>query len=163
MKLYIIIGMFLVASMISGGVYYYYTTTQATIQRLIQNNVQLEENLRTAQRANEENVETIRQLQESYQQVQENFTKLNNDFQTVRNNNNLLRDRLGKYDLGALAYEKPLSIERAVNNGTINVMRCFEVLSGSQPNQVELNADSPKSANKECPWIFEKMFETNAQ
>lgn len=151
------------ASMISGGVYYYYTTTQATIQRLIQNNVQLEESLRTVQRANEENILTIQLLQESYQQVQEDYKKLSNEFQVIRDNNRQLRNRLEKHDLSVLAYSKPQLVERTINSAVVNVMRCFEVLSGSQPNQLELNADTPRTANRECPWVFEKMFEVNSQ
>jgi hypothetical protein len=58
-------------------------------------------------------------------------------------------------DLGLLAAEKPDSIERAVNRGTVNAGRCFELLSGAELSEEEKNAKDGIAFNKECPWLYD--------
>jgi cell division protein FtsL len=68
-----------------------------------------------------------------------------------------LRDRFNKSasgekrDLGKSALEKPLSIERAINRGTVNAFRCLEIASGSPLTEEEKNATKISEINKECP------------
>jgi cell division protein FtsB len=54
-------------------------------------------------------------------------------------------------DFGAMAAAKPKSIERAINTGTINAMRCIEIATGAPLTEKETNAKLPSEINKECP------------
>ena len=64
------------------------------------------------------------------------------------------RDAKGeKRDIGKIAQQKPLSIERAVNRATAAVQRCLEIASGAPLTEAEKNATKPSEINRECPSI----------
>lgn len=54
-------------------------------------------------------------------------------------------------DFGSLSIEKPELIQRLVNRGTRNAMRCLEIASGAPRTQEEIDAKSSSEINKECP------------
>jgi len=152
MKSWIIIGVLI--SLMSGAAYFYYSTTQSRIAILTENNATLTANVQTITDANEQNIQTIDDLQVSYEKVQEDFSRVQSEFQTVRSQNNELRERLGRHELDALASAKPVLVERTINNASINAMRCFELLSGATLNEKERNAENERQFNSECPWIY---------
>src|SRR6056300_351806 len=122
----------LIVIMAMGGLgYWYYKDTQATIAVLTQNNAKLE----TAVQLNE-------------------LTNLNEQYQAIRRQNQLLADKLQKIDLESAAVTNPQAIERAVNSGTRNASRCFELLSGAELNEKERTAENEIAFNKECPWLY---------
>ena len=98
---------------------------------------------------------------ESIQADQARIRSLNNELiATVKAQNKdltSLRDRFNtaangdSRDFGALAAVKPAAIERAVNAGTANALRCFELASGAPLTDKEKNAKLPTEINKECP------------
>ena len=152
MKVWIIIGILI--TLMSGAAYFYYSTTQNRIAALIANNATLEANNVTITNANEQNIQTIDDLQSSYQKVQEDFSRVQSEFQIVRLQNNELKERLGQHELDALAAAKPVLVERIINNASKNSMRCFELMSGAPLNEKERNAKNDKEFNSECPWVY---------
>lgn len=144
MRTWIFIGILI--SIMSGGVYYYYTSTQSRIEALIENNTALNENNKQLATANNRNLQTIDDLQDSYQEIQKEFTQVQSEFRVIQMQNSELLERLGRHDLGALALSKPELIQRTINNASGKVNRCFEVLSGSPIKNNETNT--------ECPWLF---------
>jgi septal ring factor EnvC (AmiA/AmiB activator) len=141
-------GILLVVILVMGGIgYWYYTDTQEKMAILNANNAKLE----TAVALNEE---TINSLETSYAASQAENERLNQAYAEIRRQNNALADKLSDIDLGLLAAQKPESIERAVNRGTENAGRCFEILSGAQLTEDEKNATSGEDFNKECPWLW---------
>ena len=138
----------------SGAAYFYYSTTQSRIAELIANNATLTANVQTITDANNQNIQTIDDLQASYQRVQEDFSRVQSEFQVVRLQNNELRERLGRHELDALAAAKPGLVERTVNNASTNAMRCFELMSGAPLNEKERAATTERQFNSECPWLF---------
>jgi hypothetical protein len=157
MKIYIIIAMFMAASMVSGGVYYYYTSTQAKIEQLTQYNATLMANVEQMEQVNKQNIATINNLQAGYQQAQENFAALQNNFTEIRRQNNELRDRLGKHELDVLAAAKPGLVEKILNSAAEKAMRCFELESGSVLTDKEKEAKNARAFNSECPWIYDRL------
>lgn len=141
----------------SGAAYFYYSTTQSRIAELIANNATLTANVQTITDANNQNIQTIEDLQSSYQRVQEDFLRVQSEFQIIRSQNNELRERLGRHDLGALAAAKPGLVERTVNNASANAMRCFELMSGAPLNEKERAATTDREFNSECPWVFQEL------
>jgi len=88
------------------------------------------------------------------------MTKAVNDQVTKQNNDvNALRDRFNanakgeRRDWGKAAAEKPAQVERAVNRGTVNALRCLEIASGAPLTEAEKNATKPEEINRECPSI----------
>lgn len=152
MQSWIIIGV-LVALMSSAAGFYYHST-QKRIAQLIENNATLEANVSTLKDANEQNINTIDDLQTSYQKVQEDYSRVQSEFQIIRLQNNELKERLGRHELGALASAKPKLVENTINNASINAMRCFELMSGAPLNEKERAATTERQFNSECPWLF---------
>jgi cell division protein FtsB len=140
----ILIGIILIMGL---GGYWYYTDTQKRMAILVENNAQLE----TAVATNEQ---AIASLQADYARAQAENARINAEYAEIRRQNNRLASRLSDIDLGLIAAEKPDSIERAVNRGTVNAGRCFEILSGSPLTETEQNATDGESFNKECPWLW---------
>lgn len=140
----ILIGIILIMGL---GGYWYYTDTQKRMAILIENNAQLEIAVAT-------NEQAINSLQANYAAAQAENQRINAEYAEIRRQNNRLASRLSDIDLGLLAAEKPDSIERAVNRGTVNAGRCFEILSGAPLTEAEINATSSEAFNKECPWLW---------
>jgi chromosome segregation ATPase len=107
--------------------------------------------LETAVQLNEQ---TITSLKADYEKINQELTRINNEFAETRRQNNVLRDKLANVDLGMLAQTKPDSIQRAINRGTANAGRCFELLSGAPLTDQEKEATDGKTFNKECPWLW---------
>lgn len=127
--------------------YTYYITTQETIRVLAGNNAKLEIAVAT-------NEEALTSLKENYAAAMEENNKINKAYADIRKQNSRLSSKLADMDLGLLAVEKTDSIERAINRGTVNAGRCFEILSGAELTEDEINATDAKQFNKECPWLW---------
>ncbi len=137
----------IIAAMCGLG-YWYYNNTQATIMTLTENNAKLN----TAVELNEE---ALSSLQTDYARVNTELSTLNEEYQAIRRQNRALADKLERIDLESAAVTNPDSIERAVNRGTENAGRCFELLSGAELNEKERTAENEIAFNKECPWLYD--------
>jgi chromosome segregation ATPase len=139
---------FLIICIMSGIGYWYYNDTQERIAILQENNVKL-------QVAVETNEQALESLQADYASAQNELTTLNTAYQAIRKQNNRLANKLQQIDLEAAAIANAEAIERAVNAGTVNAGRCFELLSGAELNEKERNAQDGIAFNKECPWFYD--------
>ena len=141
-------GILLVVILMMGSIgYWYYNDTQKKITILTENNAKLEVAVATQE-------EAISSLQADYAAAAAENQRLNEAYAEIRRQNGRLSSKLADMDLGLLAAERPESIERAVNNGTVNAGRCFEILSGSPLTEEEKNAENGEDFNKECPWLW---------
>ena len=141
-------GILLIVIAVMGGIgYWYYTDTQARMAILQENNAKLE----TATQLQEEAIES---LQADYARVNTELTSINQAYIQIRRQNDVLAEKLEKIDLTAAAISNPEGIETAVNRGTENAGRCFEILSGSPLTEEEKNAENEIAFNKECPWLW---------
>jgi cell division protein FtsB len=141
-------GILIVVILMMGSIgYWYYNDTQKTIKVLTENNAKLE-------LAVETNEAAIESLQADYAAVAAENQRINEAYAEIRRQNSRLSSKLADMDLGLLAAERPDSIQRAVNNGSKNAGRCFEILSGSPLTEEEINAEDGETFNKECPWLW---------
>jgi len=67
-----------------------------------------------------------------------------------------------KRNFGEAAAKKPASLERAVNRGTVNALRCLEIASGSSLTDAEKNATKPSEINRECPSLANPNYKSTA-
>tara|TARA_B100001287_G_scaffold262393_1_gene252258 strand:- start:707 stop:1195 length:489 start_codon:yes stop_codon:yes gene_type:complete len=133
----------------AGGIgYWYYNDTQQRLAILQENNAKLN----TAVELNEQ---TISSLEKDYEKASSELATLNEQYTAIRRQNQRLADKLQEIDLTAAAIANAESIERAVNRGTVNAGRCFELLSGAELNDKERNAENGIAFNKECPWLYD--------
>ena len=99
----------------------------------------------------------IEQIQADQKKISELNAQLSDTIKKQNKDMQSLQDRFTTSangetrDFGAMAAVKPKSIERAINNGTINAMRCLEIASGAPLTEKEKNAKLPSEINKECP------------
>ena len=114
-----------------------------------------------------------RTLQDGIREQQDLMARMQQDIRTIQETNQRLHtlneeqrrevDALSRKfsqdakgqprDFGALAAEKPELVERLVNRGTKNAMRCLEIASGAPRTEAELAAKTSAEINKECPAI----------
>ena len=142
-------GILLVVILVMGGVgYWYYNDTQARMAILQDNNAKLNIAVQTNEAA-------LESLQADYASAQQEISGLNEAYASIRRQNQQLADKLQEIDLTAAAISNAEGIERAVNRGTENAGRCFELLSGAELTDKERNAENGIALNKECPWLYD--------
>ena len=119
-----------------------------------------QENEKKTLEAIEQQKAVIEQIRADQAKIQEINSSLTETVKSQKKDLNSLQDRFNtaangdKRDIGSIAVVKPKSIERAINRGTENAARCFELLSGAELTEDERNATSGESFNKECPWLW---------
>ena len=142
-------GILLVVILVMGGVgYWYYNDTQARMAILQDNNAKLNIAVQTNEAA-------LESLQADYASAQNEISSLNAAYTAIRRQNQRLANKLEEIDLEAAAIANAEGIEAAVNRGTVNAGRCFELLSGAELNEKERNAENEIAFNKECPWLYD--------
>ena len=142
-------GILLIVILVMGGVgYWYYNDTQARMAILQDNNAKLNIAVQTNEAA-------LESLQADYASAQNEISSLNEAYSAIRRQNQRLADKLQEIDLTAAAIANAEGIERAVNRGTENAGRCFELLSGAELTDKERNAENDIAFNKECPWLYD--------
>jgi len=140
--------MFLIMCTMGGIGYWYYNDTQQRMAILQENNAKLEIAVAT-------NEEALESLQADYASAQNEIATLNEAYTAIRRQNQRLADKLQQIDLTAAAIANAEGIERAVNRGTENAGRCFELLSGAELTEKERTAENDIAFNKECPWLYD--------
>jgi len=140
--------MFLIMCAMGGIGYWYYNDTQERMAILQENNAKLEIAVET-------NEQALESLQADYASAQNEIASLNDAYTAIRRQNQRLDDKLQEIDLTAAAIANAEGIERAVNAGTVNAGRCFELLSGAELNEKERTAKNDIAFNKECPWLYD--------
>ena len=142
-----------------GGMgYWYYEDTQAKMAILHENNAKLE----TAVSIQEA---TIKQTKKDLELAHNVATEATKSFQEARDQTQALTKRfnkvsklLGSRDLGKLAQAKPRPVQKIINNGSKNMMRCFEILSGKPLTEKEANAEKKSQTNSMCPDIANPKY-----
>ena len=142
-------GILFIIMMTMGGVgYWYYTDTQRTIAVLTENNAKLEMAVAT-------NEQAIQAMVADNAAKDAELQRVNSEFASIRRQNQQLAGKLAQIDMTAAAIANPEAIERAVNRGSVNAGRCFELLSGAELTEREKNAKNDIAFNKECPWLYD--------
>ena len=127
----------LMAGMVGIG-YWYYNDSQAKMAVLVENAA----NAETASKISEQ---ALVSMKKDYDRVTEELNSVNSKFSQIRTQNSVLAKKLQKLDdLGEIAIAKTAAIQRAINGGTKNAGRCFEILSGDPLTTKE------KEARLEC-------------
>jgi hypothetical protein len=147
------IGLMLLVLAGAGGGFSYVKNLKADLAVSEANNVKLEQSI-DSQKA------VIEQMQKDFKAVQEANTNLNKLINTLNNELKILDDKFNKVngkgevrDLGDLAIKKPKPIERIINKGSAQALRCVEIAMGSPLTEKEKNATKKSEINSQCPSI----------
>lgn len=139
--------MLLILTVVLGAVgfgawkYYQYTQEQIRIYAV---------NAATAELAQEQAENAIAAIQKDMAEVREQFASVSADFEVAQSRVENLEGKLSEHDLGALAQAKPKLIEKIVDKGTKDVLRCYEILTGSPLTEEEIAVTKKSKANTTC-------------
>ena len=123
-----------------------------------------QENTKKMAAAVELQKQVIEQMQADQKKIQELNQQLADTVKSQQKDMQSLADRFStnadgsKRDLGEIAVQKPASIERAINKGTKNALRCIEIASGAPLTEQEKNATKADEINKECPALANPRY-----
>jgi len=131
----------------AGGAGWYVLNLQRALEVSRANEAKLEQAVAT----NEAAIESMRR---DYALQAEQLQAVNNEFAAIREQNQNLIGKLERHDIGLLGEQKPGLVVRIINRATDKANRCFEILSGAELTEKELEAENGNQFNSECPWLF---------
>jgi len=141
---------------VAGGLWYV-TGLRADLAVSEMNNKTLKDGIEQQQRL-------IEQMQRDVSQIQEINSSLAQEADRQRAEVRDLVDRFNvnargeSRDFGAIAAARPGVVERLVNRGTANAMRCLAIASGAPHTEAELAAKTSSEVNRECPSLANPNF-----
>ena len=134
-----------------GGAYWYYNDTQERMRVLAENNAKLEVAMQTQKQALEQQKRDIARVNAEKEILNTEFQKSRQAVDNLHDKFNGVSKVIGQRDIGERAIVKPRAIGKVISNGSNNVMRCFEILSGSPLTKKEKNAEKKSQINSMCP------------
>ena len=123
------------------------------IEILKANQIQLEQSI-TSQK------ELLQKQKQDFEDILESNKQLNKLINTLKVDLEELDKRFnkGKRDEGKLAIEKTGPVERIINKGSNNAIRCLELASGAPHTEKELKATKKSEINPECPALANPSY-----
>jgi hypothetical protein len=143
------------------GGYKYVIHLQSEISRVTIDNTTLVSNSLNLNQALIEQADTISTLQDEFKRQAQIVNDTNASFEDARDQVSILRKRLSSHEIGFLASERPTLVSNIINNATIDIGRCFEIVSGSPLTTAERNAILPSNINTECPHVANPNYEVS--
>lgn len=151
----------IIVLIVAGGIYYI-TGLRANLAVAAENELKLTRAIETQQAVVKQmqvDIEAQRninaELSAAVKRQQQDISDLTDKFN--------VNARGEKRDFGAIAAAKPRVVERLVNNGSRNALRCLELASGAPLNEKEKNAKTSKDLNPECPGLVQPLVPGFAQ
>ena len=141
------IKMLLILTVVIGAVgfgawkYYQYTQEQIRIYAV---------NAATAELAQQEAEAAIESLKRDMVEIQQQFTVVSKKFEVAKGRVSALENKLSEHEIGDLAQKKPKLIEKIIDKGTQDVLRCYEILTGSPLTEDEIAVTKKSKANTTC-------------
>ena len=134
------------------GALWYVTGLRADLMQEQLNNKLLQEGI-------EEQRAVLERMQKDFEEIKETNRALAAEANRQKQEVQALADKLNtnatgqSRDFGLLAAQRPRAIQRLVNRGTQNAMRCLELASGAPRTEQELAATLSSQVNPECPTL----------
>ena len=105
--------------------------------------VELQATVKTFEQRITEQAQLIDQIKinvEEQKKIRDNLKKdINKAQKEVERLNSVVKD----HDFARIASKKRTLLEKRINNGTDDVIRCFEIVTGNAPKQNETNKNCP--------------------
>jgi hypothetical protein len=134
---------------VAGGLWYV-TGLRADLAVSEMNNQKLKDSIQAQQALMEQMKADIEHIQLINQDLQAENSRQQAEVKALTNRFSQ-NARGDARDFGAIAAERPAAVQRAVNRGTANAMRCVELASGAPHTEAELAAKTSSEINRECP------------
>ena len=135
---------------LAGGVTYVYKL-KADLATSEANNAKLENSVEEQKLVIAQQILDMDNIRAAMKEQAELSKRLNASIKDLRNKFNKVNASGEKRDIGNLAEQKPKLMQRAINRGTKNALRCMEIAMGSPLTEKEKNAVKKSQLNPECP------------
>jgi predicted nuclease with TOPRIM domain len=145
------IAILITVAIVAGGLWY--------ISNLKANLAVSEMNNQTLQNSIKEQHALIEKMQKDIKDIQKINSEINKFNEELKKDTENLAKKFNSKDIGVLAAEKPSLVEKLINRGTENAMRCLELASGAPLTEQE-KKKTPSEANRECPNLINPAYTT---
>jgi hypothetical protein len=142
---------------LAGGVTYVYKL-KADLATSEANNAKLENSVEEQKLVIAQQALDMDNIRAAMKEQAELSKRLNASIKDLRNKFNKVNASGEKRDIGNLAEQKPKLMQRAINKGTKNALRCMEIAMGSPLTEKEKNAVKKSQINPECPDIANPSY-----
>ena len=142
---------------LAGGVTYVYKL-KADLATSEANNAKLENSVEEQKLVIAQQILDMDNIRAAMKEQAELSKRLNASIKDLRNKFNKVNASGEKRDIGNLAEQKPKLMQRAINRGTKNALRCMEIAMGSPLTEKEKNAIKKSQINPECPDIANPSY-----
>ena len=142
---------------LAGGVTYVYKL-KADLATSEANNAKLENSVEEQKLVIAQQALDMDNIRSAMKEQAELSKRLNASIKDLRNKFNKVNASGEKRDIGNLAEQKPKLMQRAINRGTKNALRCMEIAMGSPLTEKEKNAVKKSQINPECPDIANPSY-----
>jgi len=151
----------IVAIMLAGGAgaFIYVKTLQADLAMSEANNAKLEQSVESQKAVIEQQLKDVKAIRVAIVEQETLNKRLNESLKDLRDKFHKVNSSGKKRDIGALAKDKPRLIERVINTGTRNALRCMEISMGAKLTEKEVNATKKSEINSECSDIANPNYE----
>tara|TARA_B100000700_G_scaffold139646_1_gene155723 strand:- start:8499 stop:8984 length:486 start_codon:yes stop_codon:yes gene_type:complete len=137
-----------------GGLgYWYYTDTQEKMRIYAENQAKLEGAVQQQKQVIAQTKADLKRSSELTKKVQADLARSRQTVELMDKKFNKVSKLLGARDIGKMSAAKPKVLERIINKGSKDTLRCFEILSGVPLKEKEVNADRKSQANRTCPGV----------
>ena len=147
----------LIMILLIGGALWYVTSMREQLAISQENNQKLIDAVDVQKEVIEQIKKDVGMIQEANQQLATTIQSQNKDLNSLQNRFSTNADGSSR-DIGKIAIANPAGIERAINRGTVNAIRCLEVASGAPLRPEEINAKTASEINKECPSLVNPNY-----
>ena len=142
---------------LGGGVAYVYKI-KADLATSEANNAKLENSVEEQKLVIAQQALDMDNIRAAMKEQAELSKRLNASIKDLRDKFNKVNASGEKRDIGNLAEQKPKLMQRAINKGTKNALRCMEIAMGSPLTEKEKNAVKKSQINPECPDIANPRY-----
>ena len=133
-----------------GGVYVYVKSLQSDLATSEANNTNLEQSVKQQKAVIEQHLKDAEEIRVAMKEQSELNERLNASLEDLRDKFHKVNASGKKRDIGELAESKPGLMERVINTGTRNALRCMEISMGAPLTEDEKNATKKSEINPEC-------------
>ena len=136
---------------VAGGLWYA-MNLKAELATSEANNKILENSLSEQSQVIEQMRVDIAQIQRINEEVNAELGRQREEVKNLVNRFNV-NARGESRDIGKIASKKPRAMQRLINRGTVNALRCLEIATGAERTEKEINAKKESEINRECPTL----------
>ena len=147
------IALMLVVLAGAGGGFMYVKNLKADLATSEANNLKLEQSIDSQKAVIQQMKADFEAMTKIKAEIEKQNSILKAEFQALDKKFNKINGKGEVRDMGDLATKRPSSVEKIINKGSNNAMRCSEIAMGSPLTEKEKNATKKSEINSECPSI----------